>query len=63
MPEDDHRHCKVCGKVIVKGEKVCSASCRETMEANARTRQNTMYLMYGGLAFILFLLVVGAIRL
>ncbi len=62
MSDDDHRHCKVCGKVINKGEKVCSPACRETLEANQRTRQNTMYLMYGGLVFILFLLVVGYIR-
>jgi predicted nucleic acid-binding Zn ribbon protein len=62
MAEDDHRHCKVCGRVIVKGDKVCSPACRETMEANARTRQNTMYMLYGGMAFIALLVVIGVLR-
>lgn len=52
--EEDHRHCKVCGKVVDADEEYCSDKCRTRREDAARSRRNFTYLLYG----IMFLLVV-----
>lgn len=57
MP-DDHRHCKVCGKVCAAGKETCSEACRTKREQAAQTRQIYTYLMYGVIAVLLILLVV-----
>jgi predicted nucleic acid-binding Zn ribbon protein len=55
---DDHRHCKVCGKVCAAGEETCSKACRAKREQIAQTRRRYTYLMYGVIAVLLILLVV-----
>jgi len=55
---DDHRHCKVCGKVCAPGEETCSKACRAKREQLAQTRRMYTYLMYGVIALLLILLVV-----
>ena len=56
MPEDDHRHCKVCGKVVALGDETCSKACRAKREQAARTRQTYTYVLYGIMALLLILL-------
>jgi predicted nucleic acid-binding Zn ribbon protein len=43
---DDHRHCKVCGKVSWKGEETCSTVCRDRNAQRVQSRQNSVRLMY-----------------
>jgi predicted nucleic acid-binding Zn ribbon protein len=54
---DDHRHCKVCGKVCTPGEETCSKACRTKREQTLQTRKMYTYLMYGVVALLLILLV------
>jgi predicted nucleic acid-binding Zn ribbon protein len=56
--DDDHRHCKVCGKVCDPKAEVCSPACREKRERLLAARRTYTYLLYGSivvvvLAFIL----------
>jgi len=53
---DDHRHCKVCGRVCTPGEETCSAECRATRDRRARDRRTYMFLLYGTAALLLVLL-------
>ena len=52
-PEDDHRHCKVCGRVCGPGTVTCSRACERTMEDRARSRKNYTLLLYGAIALLL----------
>jgi len=58
VPEDDHRHCKVCGKVCDPDEEVCSKACRAKRAAQLRTRQMYTYVLYGAMALILIVFLV-----
>jgi predicted nucleic acid-binding Zn ribbon protein len=55
---DDHHHCKVCGKVCSPDAEVCGSNCRERRERGRDSRRNTTYLLYGMIALmvVLFLL-------
>ncbi|HZY92338.1 MAG TPA: DUF2116 family Zn-ribbon domain-containing protein [Thermoplasmata archaeon] len=53
MSEEDHRHCRVCGKVTAPGNETCSRTCREAREDQVRTRQNSIRLMYVLIAVVL----------
>lgn len=53
MVEEDHRHCKVCGKVCAVGEETCSKACRTKRVAQLQKRQTYTYLIYGTIALIL----------
>jgi predicted nucleic acid-binding Zn ribbon protein len=55
---DDHRHCKVCGKVCAPGEDTCSKACRAKREQVAQTRKMYTYLMYGVIVLLVILLFV-----
>ncbi len=55
MP-DDHRHCKVCGKVCAPGEETCSKACRERRERSLQSRRNYTYLLYGMIVFLAIVL-------
>jgi predicted nucleic acid-binding Zn ribbon protein len=57
VPED-HRHCKVCGKVVAAGKETCSDACRAKREQAAQTRRMYTYLLYGIMAFLVILLVI-----
>lgn len=51
-PEEDHRHCKVCGRVCPVGEETCSKKCREKRAALIASRRNYMYLLYAFIAIL-----------
>ena len=53
---DDHRHCKVCGRVCTPDEETCSVACADERARRARSRRNFMYLLYGTAALLLILL-------
>ncbi len=59
MVEEDHRHCKVCGKVCAVGEETCSKSCRAKRAQQLRTRQTYTYLIYGAIVLILIVFVLS----
>ncbi|HEY6238316.1 MAG TPA: DUF2116 family Zn-ribbon domain-containing protein [Thermoplasmata archaeon] len=46
MSDEDHRHCKSCGKVCDVDEDVCSPTCREKRDQTLRTRRTYTYLLY-----------------
>jgi len=52
-PEDDHRHCKVCGRVCALGSETCGRACAQVRENQARTRRNYTLLLYGAIALLL----------
>jgi len=54
---DDHRHCKICGKVCAPGEETCSKACRAKREQAVATRRNLTYLIYGVIALLAIILV------
>jgi predicted nucleic acid-binding Zn ribbon protein len=51
-PEDDHRHCKICGRVCGPGAETCSKACERTREDRARARRNYTLLLYGSIALL-----------
>jgi predicted nucleic acid-binding Zn ribbon protein len=53
---DDHRHCKVCGKVVDPGEETCSKACRAKREQLAQTRRTYTYLIYGAILLLVIVL-------
>ena len=57
--EDDHRHCKVCGKVIGPESEYCSKTCRRKREEIQANRRNLMYLMYAAIGVLVLLLLLG----
>lgn len=53
MPSaDDHRHCKICGRVCGANDDTCSKACREKRQQIAQTRRMYTYLMYGAIALL-----------
>jgi predicted nucleic acid-binding Zn ribbon protein len=59
---EDHRHCKVCGKVVPPGEEVCSKVCRRKREENLQSRKNLMYLIYFGIFIVIVFTVLNYAR-
>jgi len=57
VPEDDHRHCKVCGRVCAVDSETCSPACREKRARQLQQRRNYMYLLYGTAVLLLIVLV------
>jgi predicted nucleic acid-binding Zn ribbon protein len=53
---DEHRHCKVCGRVCAPEDETCSATCRDERDRRLRARRNFTYLLYGTAALLLLLL-------
>jgi predicted nucleic acid-binding Zn ribbon protein len=53
---EDHRHCKVCGKVTNPDREFCSKACRAQRDERIRSRRTLTYMMYGGIALLLVLL-------
>jgi predicted nucleic acid-binding Zn ribbon protein len=50
---NDHRHCKVCGRVCDVSEETCSRTCAEKRAAQLQTRRTYTYLLYGTIALLL----------
>lgn len=59
MSEEDHRHCKVCGRVCSPDEETCSDDCAQKRARLAQTRRMYTYLIY---AAILLLVVAFFVR-
>ncbi|HXQ78682.1 MAG: DUF2116 family Zn-ribbon domain-containing protein [Thermoplasmata archaeon] len=60
--EEDHRHCKVCGRVCGVGEETCSRACREKRAAQMASRRNYQYLLYGAIAILLIVFLSSVVR-
>ena len=54
-----HAHCHLCGKSIPFGETLCSEDCKQRYQTLLRRRKLIVYLMYGILAALIVLFVVG----
>lgn len=59
MNLEDHRHCRVCGKVTALGNETCSRACREKREAQVRNRQSLYRLMYVAMAIAILGLILS----
>lgn len=54
-----HAHCHMCSKSIPFGETLCSEECKQKYKALLKRRKLIVYLMYGMLAALIVLFVVG----
>jgi predicted nucleic acid-binding Zn ribbon protein len=54
-----HAHCHMCGKSIPFGETICSEECKQRYQTLLKRRKLIVYLMYGMLAALIVLFVVG----
>lgn len=57
--EDDHHHCKVCGKVCPPDTEVCSRACSDRRERQRESRRNSTYVLYGLIAVLVVLLLLN----
>ena len=57
MVEEDHRHCKVCGRVCPVDSETCSRACREKRAQQLQSRRMYTYLLYGAIALLLIVFV------
>ena len=57
--EDDHRHCRVCGKVCSADTEFCSKTCRQKREETIATRRRYLYILYALIAITILLTVVN----
>lgn len=55
-PSDDHRHCKICGRVCDPAEETCSKACAQKRLERLQTRRMYTYLMYGAIALLAIVL-------
>jgi predicted nucleic acid-binding Zn ribbon protein len=53
--EGDHRHCKVCGRLVKPGADTCSDTCATERQRRISSARNYRYLMYGTIALLLIL--------
>ncbi len=60
--EDDHHHCKVCGRVCATDQDTCSKACRAKRETASRSRKNLTYFLYAMIAFLVLLAAVSFLR-
>jgi predicted nucleic acid-binding Zn ribbon protein len=64
MPDlDDHRHCKVCGKITGPEKEYCSRACREKREQTLRSRRNYTLVLYATMVFLLLLFLLNFLRI
>ena len=54
-----HAHCLMCGKSIPFGETLCSEECKQKYQTLLKRRKIIVYLMYGMLAALIVIIVVG----
>jgi predicted nucleic acid-binding Zn ribbon protein len=54
-----HTHCHMCGKSIPVGETLCSEECKQKFQSLVKRRKLILYLMYGMLAALIVIIVVG----
>lgn len=63
MAEGDHRHCKVCGKVVGPTAEYCSKACRAKREAQLQSRRNYMYIIYATMAILVVFLALSFLHI
>jgi predicted nucleic acid-binding Zn ribbon protein len=54
-----HTHCHMCGKSMPIGETLCSEECKQKFQSLVKRRKLILYLMYGMLAALIVIIVVG----
>jgi predicted nucleic acid-binding Zn ribbon protein len=54
-----HGHCQMCGKSTPVGETLCSEDCRQRYNNVFKKRKLIVYFMYGLLAALILVLVLG----
>jgi len=54
-----HTHCHMCGKSIPFGETLCSEDCKQKFQSLVKRRKLILYLMYGMLAALIVIIVIG----
>jgi predicted nucleic acid-binding Zn ribbon protein len=54
-----HAHCQMCGKSIPVTETLCSEECRQRYQTILRKRKLMVYFMYGMLAALIIVIVLG----
>jgi len=59
MSFDEHRHCKVCGRVAKADSETCSKACAQERSRRLESRRNLVYLLYGSVALCVLLLIVS----
>lgn len=59
---EDHRHCKICGKVTGPGDDTCSAACAAKRETRLRQRRNYQYLLLASIALLAVVFFSGYLR-
>jgi predicted nucleic acid-binding Zn ribbon protein len=60
---EEHRHCKVCGRVTDPSEETCSAKCTEELGRRRSSRQSSMNLMYLLIAVVVVLFLLSFVHL
>jgi predicted nucleic acid-binding Zn ribbon protein len=53
---DDHRHCKICGRLCPPDETTCSPDHAARLEIAVRSRRNYVYLLVASGVLLLILL-------
>ncbi len=61
-PSDDHRHCKVCGKVTRPDADTCSPACAEKRAQRVASARNYRLILYAAIAILLIALLSGYLR-
>ncbi|MEM0493509.1 MAG: DUF2116 family Zn-ribbon domain-containing protein [Candidatus Thermoplasmatota archaeon] len=57
-----HTHCQICGKAIPMNETLCSEDCKQRYQKMLRTRKWYLYIMYGLIAIVVLIFILGSIR-
>jgi predicted nucleic acid-binding Zn ribbon protein len=60
--DEDHRHCKVCGRVCDVGAETCSKACREERARRIQSRRNLTYIIYASIALLMIVLISSFLR-
>ena len=61
--DDDHHHCRMCGKVCSPDAEVCGTACRERRDRQRESRRNSTYFLYALMALLVVLLLVNYVGL
>lgn len=59
---EDHRHCKVCGKVCAPGAETCSRECAGIRDDRLRSRRFWTGVMYVMIVFLAAVLLISFLR-
>jgi predicted nucleic acid-binding Zn ribbon protein len=60
---DDHHHCKACGKVCSPNAETCSSACRDRRARTLESKRNSTYVLYGLMFLNVVLLLLFSVRI